>query len=626
MHSLKTRSSFVFILLLYLSSDACSQIDNATSILPTDSVIAGFTQSLSTLNWIGNLNKQWTSENFSASINENFHSVMIKSSPNLIRDDQNFLGRFNRRIHGDFFGFAGFQSDYVSDNRQIGLNSVGASELLGGLFFRNGQDSVLAGGGNKWDRQAGVENSGPTYTIQAAGAFSPFPGSELNPSLNFHDEQISPRRNLDRNIQLIYGQIFSSVALIKFSSAYVTQLRDFYFPADSTVQSLFGVANNIQDRNDNRTNFAANVLMPVWFFELNGLATYSQRQIDFTYRYEPLSPSSSLYDTRIRTSNFEIHGDLTTSFYGDSMTVTMEHNERSETHTLINVPLTNPFSEQQMSNQAQLNNFGTRNTLSGQLSLHFGSTYLGMTGLASIFHYNTPSELNYDDRDELTNTIALNLNHRFSPSFNAGLGFEADMIHMVYLKSQRSANNNRNFIYRFFPTVNYYDEYFASSNRFEVLANYTVYDYEAFSQVHSFSFRQASFLDSTRVNMTSKLSLFFFANIKLYTRGELYWSSFAEYPLNYFVDQTFWLSLTYSSGALSYGIGYKYLSLTQYNYTTARDRQFASEITNSGPTASILADFPKLEVVLSGWYQVSRQLLQNQVVYPNFEMTAKYKI
>ncbi len=620
------RFSLAIIILFYATSNACSQIETTTNGLPGDSLLAGFNQSLSTSNWIGNVEEDWATNNFSGFVNENFQSVMIKSSPNLIRDVQNFSGQINRRVTGDFWGFGAFQSSYVSDNRQIGLNSVGTSQLLGGLFFSDGRDSILGGAGNKWDRQAGVSNSGFTYALNGTGTFTPLRGSEFIPFFAIHDEQILPRRNFDRNIGLTYGQVFSPEALIRFNGTYVAQLRDFFFPADSAVQSLYDVTNNIQDRNEDKTSFAATILMPVWFFDLNGQATYAQRQIDFTYRYKPVILTNTLYDTRIRTSNFNLNGNLITQFGSDTLIVTMEHNERSETHTIINALLTNPFTEQQSADQSQLDNLGTRNTLTGQFFLHFGGTSLTVTGLASLFRYDTPSKLNYDDRDELTNTVSIEFNHEFSPSFNAGFGMETDLIHMVYIESQRSANNNRNFIYRFFPMVNYSDRNLTSSNRFEVLANYTVYDYEAFSQIHSFSFRQASFLDSTTVNLTRRLSLFFLGNVKLYTRGELYWSSFSEFPLNYFVDRTFWLSLSYFAGNLSYAVGYKYLSLTQYNFTTARDMQFASQITNSGPTATISADFSRLEVRMSGWYQVSWQLLQYQAVYPNFELTAKYKI
>jgi hypothetical protein len=73
-------------------------------------------------------------------------------------------------------------------------------------------------------------------------------------------------------------------------------------------------------------------------------------------------------------------------------------------------------------------------------------------------------------------------------------------------------------------------------------------------------------------------------------------------------------------------VGYKYLSLTQYNYITAKTSAFSSEIINTGPTAFFSVTLSRLSINLDGWYQVSGQLLQNQIVYPNFDLTVKYII
>jgi hypothetical protein len=407
----------------------------------------------------------------------------------------------------------------------------------------------------------------------------------------------------------------------------LSQLRAFYFAADSAVKSIFGVTNNIEDRSANQSSFSAGLSMPIFFFQFNTRDSVSQTQIDFTNRYQPKNdPANVLYDTRIKVLNFDLSGQLLTEIDENTLSVSMVHSERNETHAVINYDTLNSFTQAQISQQFQLNSLGTRNTLAGDIHLRFGNTSIGLTGLVSILRYDTPSDLNYDDRDELTNTLALNVNRQFSPFFQGGLGLEADLIHIVYIESQRSANNNRNFIYRLFPTIILSDSRINSFNRFEVLANYTVYDFEAFSLVHSYSFRQASFLDSTVMKLSSKISAFVSGNLKLYTRGELYWSSFSEYPLNYFVDKTIWLSFYYSSESYRCGIGYKYFALAQYNYASATSRYFASEQTNSGPTTFLSLNLSHLLLLITGWYQISWQTLQNPIIYPNFELSAKYNL
>ncbi len=624
--------TLLFTIILLITSKSFSQtsaisLEQDTTKVPiANSILTGFNQDLTTASWNGIAGINWNTNDYQGTLNENFHSVLIKEQQDLIRDEENFGTQIRRNIFDNFYGFGQFQSNYVSDNRQIGLNSVGASIAMGGLLFATEKDTALGGIGNKWDRQAGVSNSGFTYSLHGTMSLSPVENARLVPSLTLQDEDISPRQNYDKSTAIVYSQIFSPQDSLSFFGAYGSQLRDFYFPSDPSVQSTFNITNNIQDRTETLGSFGGQLTMPILFFQLNTQSSLSQEQVQLIYRYKAANDPTPSYDTRIRLSNFNVSGNLLTNVFKDTLLINMVHSERTETHELIDISSVNPIIAQEDSSQAQLNSVGTTNTLAAQIFLHFGNISSNLTGLASLFRYDTPSDQNFDDRDELTNTAALVVNDELSPFFNAGFGIEADLIHIVYIDAQRSANNNRNFIYKFFPIVAYSDSRFTSFNRFEVLANYTVYDYEAFSQIHSFSFRQASFLDSTSVNMTSRISAFFLADIKLYTRGELYWSSFSEYPLNYFVDQTLWFSLFFNSGSFRYGIGYKYLSLTQYNYITAVEKQFASQQTSSGPTAFISMGMSHLQLKMDGWYQVSKQTLQNPIVYPNFELTVQYNI
>jgi hypothetical protein len=607
-----------------------SAIQSSVNLPPSNLLFTGFDQVLSTSGWDGIANLNWNSSGWSATLNENFHSVLIRQQQNLIRDEENFGTQIRHSFFNNLYGFGQFQSNYVSDNRQIGLNSVGVSTILGGLQFVTESDTLSGGAGNTWNKQSGIDNSGFTYNFYGATSLRPTEGAKLVPSLSLEDEQIFPRRNYDKSASIVYSQIFSSQNSLSFFGRYSTQLRDFYFPADSAVQRSFNVTNNIQDRTETATLFGGEVAMPIWIFKLNAQTEFNQRDVQLIYRYKATNDLANNFDTRIHFSNFNMSGGLSAHISKDTLQINMVHSERTETHQIINASSSNPFVAQANSNQTLLNNVGITNTLTTQLLLHFGSLSSTLTGLASLLRYNTPSELNYDDRDELTNTAALLVSNEFSPYFNAGFGLEADLIHIVYVDAQRSANNNRNFIYKLFPMVNYSDDDFTSVNRFEVLANYTVYDYEAYSMVHSFSFRQVSFFDSTAFRISSRISGFFLANVKIYTRGELYWANFSEFPMNYYVDQTLWFSVFYNSGPFKYGVGYKYLSLTQYNYVTAVQKEFAYQQSNSGPTSSISIKMSHLTLRANGWYQISRQIgtstSQNVVIYPNFELIAQYNI
>jgi hypothetical protein len=620
-----TKYSRLLPILFLMSEAGICQLTSGESFNSQNLATLGFNQNVNTLTWNGLASASWSSNGFSASLNDIFRSVLIKGQENLIRDEQNLTVYLSRRIISSVSGFTTFNSGIVSDNRQIGLSSVGGSIILGGFEFSTASDTIRGGIGNKWDRQAGVNDRGLTYDLYGGSTFSPFSGGQVGPNILLHDEQIFPRRNSDRVAAITYTQQFPYGSSVNFLGSYAFHRRDFYFPADSSTAFTFNVKNNIQQRDESTLSFAANLATPLSIFNLSLGANYGQRLIAFDYAYKLVNdPLNNLFDTRIRVNTFNFNAQLSAGGLTDSILVSFIHNERYETHSVVLSGNRTNMYALRSSSESELDNTGARNTLSIYSRVQLGEYILSLRGLASILRYNTPSPVNYDDRDELTNTLSLSIEHPFSSSLTVGLGTEADLIHIVYIMSQRSANNNRNIIYRFYPTIYYDGQAVTSYNRFEVLANYTVYDFEAFSQVHSYSYRQLSYFDSTRVRLTDKVSAFFLGSLKIYTRGELYWETFSEYPINYFVDGNYWFGLSYARDIMQYSIGYRILYLSQYDYVTSKTKEFVTNQKSEGPTASVSIRMTRLQIRIGGWYQVSVQTSQSAILYPNFEIKATY--
>jgi len=85
-------------------------------------------------------------------------------------------------------------------------------------------------------------------------------------------------------------------------------------------------------------------------------------------------------------------------------------------------------------------------------------------------------------------------------------------------------------------------------NTFEVLANYTVYDFEYLtSTISSFTFRQFAWVDSSILSLTGRLAVVWWNNIRYYERGELQWSDFSERPRSFIEERTY-------NGALQYRV------------------------------------------------------------------------
>ena len=110
-------------------------------------------------------------------------------------------------------------------------------------------------------------------------------------------------------------------------------------------------------------------------------------------------------------------------------------------------------------------------------------------GSIGILRYDTPSDQNLEDRDELLVALTLSTWHSVSRSLELGVVLDGTVDHLVYLLKERSANNNYNRVLRLSPRTIYRPApWLYSLNAFEVLANYPVYDFEQqLPSVKSFS-------------------------------------------------------------------------------------------------------------------------------------------
>jgi len=196
--------------------------------------------------------------------------------------------------------------------------------------------------------------------------------------------------------------------------------------------------------------------------------------------------------------------------------------------------------------------------------------------------------------------------HVADPVLDLDLLVDGTYGHLVYLLEERSANNNVNRVLRFAPRVIYRPaEGISSANTFEVLANYTVYDFEEeASLVRSFSYRQFAWLDSTSVDLTHRVGLDFFAYFKLYERGRLNWDDFQERTENSFVDRTLAAQLRFSpSPGTLLAAGIRSFSQSRYDYVSSGKRR-AATLHSIGPTCTIQwAIGPASRLLLRGWYE-----------------------
>ena len=123
--------------------------------------------------------------------------------------------------------------------------------------------------------------------------------------------------------------------------------------------------------------------------------------------------------------------------------------------------------------------FSSRTTLAG-LSMRYSPSVRDSFQLESnarLLNYDTPSLNNDDDHDELITSAGLGYNRIFSTDLNGGLELRAGQTHLVYLKSDRSAQNNVTRSIDLASKATYAGSSFFGQVHGEVFANYTVLDY-----------------------------------------------------------------------------------------------------------------------------------------------------
>lgn len=357
------------------------------------------------------------------------------------------------------------------------------------------------------------------------------------------------------------------------------------------------------------------------------------RTIDRALSYKVFSSASSpLLDTRIQ--EMQLYGETGTVYQAAEwlgLDFNVSYREREERHRVIaerGAPAS--LVERQQRSESRLENIAQRTSIASQIRSRISdSDELNFAGSASILRYDTPDTTNVDERDELLVTVGFQEHHRFSNELQLTLSADVSLSHLVYLKSVQSANNNWNRVIRFSPSVVYApSERFRTVNQGEVLGNYTVYDFEDQGALtRSFSFRQASWLDSTSVWITQLLKFSLVGELRIYERGILVWKEFKERPQNYFVEQTFWPQVVYEPVRhLRLALGYRYFGQNRYRYQGGK-KILERQLETAGPTVSVIWEgISSQQVSVEGWNETQQQDQHVTRTIPNLSLKVTFSI
>jgi len=168
--------------------------------------------------------------------------------------------------------------------------------------------------------------------------------------------------------------------------------------------------------------------------------------------------------------------------------------------------------------------------LSGAWSQQGDTVYVSYN--AQKLRFDSPDTLEMSDRDRLIHGIRVGSG--FWIQDNTRLTFEALILldHLVNLNSVRSADNRWNRVFRLSPGVEWIPASgWRNQTRFELLANYNVYDFEDLAAATSFrsnALRRWSASDTLRVPLGKSWATEWATRYDLEDRGRLRWKEFTQ--------------------------------------------------------------------------------------------------
>ncbi|MGA9120563.1 MAG: hypothetical protein WB699_14460 [Bacteroidota bacterium] len=582
----------------------------ADSLLHMNSAGVVLDRNLDIFNWNGHLFLDTTLGTIRTNIREQYSTTIVQfqSDPSrLVRSSQQQINAsFRVPLSAPLSATSQWNSFIFTDSRGIGLSKASMHSLMGGLAYTPlTYLSVEPSAGYRWDNQSDNRDHGPSYQLLATLQPLDEDGYLLSASGQLHVDQLSPRRLENHFLQAGVEKSFGPVSKDSLGVAVYRLRREFYSP-DSSIESrqetFFQISNLLSYEVDPtlRATFFLGIL---------------SRGLDKLLFYSSGIRPRDAFDTHVDEFHLDayIEGSWRSTDGRASANIRFGHNERNELHRVLpaSEQTTGPLLADRTSQEESKNNLAKQTELSGRFLFPVSwSDIIFATGRASLLRYDTPSNLNDEDRDELLVALSAGSFHQISPVFRLGFSLEGTMSHLVYLLSDRSANNNINRILRLTPRMVFTPAWFLqTTNGFEVLASYTVYDYEQQAAlVQSYTYRQFGWLDTTSVELTHRVGLDFYAYLKLYERGQLNWADFTERTENSYVDRNFSGQARFRpSPEFFIAVGVRYFSQTRYAYDET-GKVIDSYLRSIGPTCSIhWFPGPHSAIDLQGWYENRRQ-------------------
>lgn len=591
-----------------------------------------FERNVHTYLWNGLITYAVMDSDFLFSLSDYVTSSLIRRQFRSFRDEHNFSFTATKKLSANLSAATEGQSFILSDNQTLGASNAGIHSGVMGIQFRPLEHVSLAPlVGMRYDKQGIHRDDGINYRFYAlvdAMEISNYK-TALKGHLNYAD--LGARTFKNNGATLNIATTFAPESADSLQIRWLSNRNDFYIPADSSVIRGFGVTSNIRSRTEDVRGISNALHYHIGSgFAMQFTMEMESRIVNNAFRYQNVSDVNAiLFNTSVQ--ELLLSGGLSLRYASSSAAATIGIllGERDERHQLQRISgVDNLVQDIRARQESKLDNTAVRSTVYADIVSEVSPTdRISFSGSFGVLQYDTPDSLNTDDRDDLLANVMVREQHWFSHALSATVTAEATLAHTVYLKRDKSANNNWNRIFRLSPEVRYTPSpSLTMYNAFEVLANYTVFDFESnIPSVKSYSYRQVAFLDSTSYDMTERIGIDVFSYVRIFERGELRWKEFAERPLQRFEEFTFSPQVRYTYGdRWMFAAGFRSFAQKRFRYVN-NTRQFESTFLSAGPTTHVRITVSKHSFVeIRGWKEFQRLAGGTLQEFSNVVMTVRY--
>ncbi|MCX7736691.1 MAG: hypothetical protein N2319_08245 [Candidatus Kapabacteria bacterium] len=559
---------------------------------------------------------------------QNYRSTILKTPSQSFRDDQSLSFLYKYRLSNLFYFFSNNSWLLSSDSRSIGLNKL--ENLLGtvgsGLNFGNNSYFEINGGFER-NTQLNISSGGPSFGLSGNLEKIEVLDLIMNSNLKGKYSSLNPdRKNADLNFILGLMKEYDQENRINASLDYKIMNRDFvYYPVNITDRYY------IEQREEQRISSAlesdfliSGKLFGSMRINLNSLKVsraYNDSISNFSlsYFYRNLNELILTFNPEIKfASERYIHRA------GFKYDLRNEDNFISKKFNISEA-----IEDELQNNESQRDNNSTKSGLYSFFTFLVSSyDTLSFNVNTSLLQFDTPSTTNYDDRDEFNAIFDLKYSKRFSEVLTASATLNLQLNHLVYIKAQRSALNNWNRVIKFNPEINYRSSFLSANPSFEILANYTVYDFEDIAPgIKSYSFRQIAYKDSLLIPLFKNIRLNSRINIRYFERGILFWKKFAESPQSNNLEQYYRLMIFYNPSIGNIiGCGLSFFNL-KTGVLKSDSKAFSDDYNQQSISleSEIGMNFISGSFIsFRGWLEFQEINYKIKKVFPNFFILVKY--